>query len=893
MQPHPFVSNSVIGVNSFPSQMISLAEKKKPEYGERMMNVLEGIGRMQYFQNMALEENVRMCNGEFLTHQYEMSEENQFIDLLQAVQQEFKTSKKLRHFDFLNQIIETLLGELDTHPDTFNVEAKGEAVISQREKDKANMLLEYILQDVQKDINAKLEAQGYDLNKTDFQTEEEAQAYQQEVSQAAQAMTPTEIQYYMDNQWSHIAEKWANIQLDDDKSKYDLPTKERNEFKQYCQVGRCFRHFYLTATGFNQETWDWRQVFYQKQKDSNKYPEDGSYIGRSIFMTIADVIDKYGHILSGKHLDELKSVLDNQGTKSQPTDLFGNTINYVSPEGMPYGQRIPTNNADFLNLLPQVSNTGNMANAYFLNGEMGLDFGSMVNNIVLCTEAYWMGQKQLFRLHWINPETRQAEIIIVDETFNMPDYVQVRKGTLFNEDQELNTAESTWINVVMKGKKLTPISGQTKLMKPIVFDVGEAEFQGKGDANIYGCSFPVVGQEDNNPIVHKIKPFQIAHNMFMNQAWLIAEEEILPFMVMDHNIMHKDKDWGGEEGLSKWWDSIKYMRTALVETRPHMTNGANIGNQFPQVMDLDVSSRLDSRLKLAQAMKFMGLEQIGFNAQRMAEISPYETNQNVQNAVQGSQAQTSSIFFHFYNYKRRCLQKNLDFAQYVQVRNKDFTVSATKSDQTRAWLTLNGTDLLLVDLHVYVINTQEQARKLEMIRRLAIENNTLVTKLSDRIEMATSDSVQTIKELIKVSEEETQKQLESQQQLEQQKLEQALQLQREQQAFEASENEKNRQAKHEDVYMATFGYAKNNLSDSDQSGTLDLLEYDKFNQKAATDLDKNNISRDKQQLERDRLVQQERQHQAEMAQRDRELSSDEKIQLLKIKQAKIQGNTKD
>jgi hypothetical protein len=888
MQAHPFLNNNVVGVSSFPSQMIPLSEKKKPEFGEKMMATLESIGRMQYFKNIGLEENIRMCNGEFLTYQYENSEENQYLDLLHEVQKEFKTSKKLRHFDFLNQIIETLLGEFDTHPDTFSVEAKGEAVMNQREAEKGKMLLDYIMQDIQADIASKLEAQGYDLNKQDFTSEEEAQAYQQEIAQQTKALTPPEIQYYFDNKWQHVAEKWANIQLDDDKYRYDLVTKERNEFKQFCQVGKCFRHFYLTATGYNQESWDWRHTFHQRSTHM-AYPEDGNYIGRSIFMTVSDVIDRDGHILPAEKIEKLKGVLDKDGDKIQPKDWMGNKISYLSPEGMPYMSRIPTNNADLLNLLPQVKNTTNIANAgYYLNDD--LDYNSYINNIVLYTEAYWKSQKQLFKLKWVNPVTRTPETIIVDETFDMPDYITVYKGTLFNEEQEINTAESTWVNCIYQGKKITPLNGQMSLPEPIVYDVKEAAFQGKSDSSIYGCSFPVVGQEDANPIVNKIKSFQIAHNMFLNQAWLIAEEEILPFLAIDPNIMHKDKDWGGEEGFIKWWESVKSLRTAMIETRPHMTNGANTGNQFPQVVDMDVSSRLESRLSLAQAMKQLGLEQIGFNPQRMSQINPYETAQNVQSAIQGSYAQTSSIFFNFYNYKRRCLKKNLDFAQYVQVNNKDFTVSGTKSDQTRAWLNLNGTDLLGVDLHVYVVNTQEQVRKLEMIRRLGVENNTLVTKLSDRIEMATSDSIQAIKEIIKISEEETSKMQQNEQAMKQQELDQAMQAQRESQAFEAEQNQLDREAKHQDTYMTTFGYAQNNLSDADNNGTLDILEYEKNNQKVISDGNKNNIAMNKQMLDKQKLSQQQIEHKDKMYQNALKMRNEKELALLKIKQAKVQGD---
>ena len=286
MQQHPFLQNTAGSNNSFPPQMVSKQEKETNEWKESMMNALESIGKLQYFDNLSLDENVRMCNGEFLTHQYEDVEENEYVDLLHQIQKDFKTPKRLRHFDFLNQILETFLGEFDNNPDTFRIVAKGEEISNQREREKSKMLLDFIVQEINTDINNQLKQQGFDINKSDFQNQEEQTEYQQQVEQAKQALTPIEIQSYFDNKWSHVAEKWANIQHDNDKERYNLKILERNEFKNFLSVGKCWRHYFLTATGYNQESWDYKQVFYQKSENI-LYPEKGNYIGRTSFMSLS------------------------------------------------------------------------------------------------------------------------------------------------------------------------------------------------------------------------------------------------------------------------------------------------------------------------------------------------------------------------------------------------------------------------------------------------------------------------------------------------------------------------------------------------------------------------------------------------------------------------------
>jgi hypothetical protein len=90
--------------------------------------------------------------------------------------------------------------------------------------------------------------------------------------------------------------------------------------------------------------------------------------------------------------------------------------------------------------------------------------------------------------------------------------------------------------------------------------------------------------------------------------------------------------------------------------------------------------------------------------------------------------------------------------------------------------------------------------------------------------------------------------------------------------------------------MTTFGYAQNNLSDADNNGSLDILEYEKNNQKAISDGNKNNIAMNKQMLDKQKLAQQQTEHKDKLYQNALKMRNEKELALLKIKQAKVQGD---
>ena len=146
---HPFLNSGYSASlgNNFPPQMLPLS-KKDDDWRKRNMDCLEAIARIQYWENLPMMENYKMLHGEFLSYQYEDVDENKYIDLLQYVREKFEVPKRVRHFDFISQVVNALVGELDGNPDIFRVVAKGEAIEEARERERTRLLNEYITQKI-------------------------------------------------------------------------------------------------------------------------------------------------------------------------------------------------------------------------------------------------------------------------------------------------------------------------------------------------------------------------------------------------------------------------------------------------------------------------------------------------------------------------------------------------------------------------------------------------------------------------------------------------------------------------------------------------------------------------------------------------------------------------
>lgn len=873
---------------SLPPQMIPMS-KKNNDWKEDTLNALENIGTFQYLNNLSLIENYEMVKGKFIFKHY--LEQDEYADMVHQLSREFEIPNYLRHYDIISQVINTLSGEFQKRPDNFRVKGYDEHTTNNYIREKSRLLTEYVAQDIQKEINLRLAEMGLDPNKQDFQSPEEQQQYQQEVQQQQQALTPPEIEKYMKFKWQDAAEIWGQHQLELDRQRYLLNEKERVEFEDMLVSDRCFRHFYLTSNGYDQETWNPVNTFFHKSPDVPEV-ENGDYAGRILFLTIASTIDRYGHLLTKKQLKKLEREKDIIG-KSVGRDGYGVPYGSIVPyANYPDGKLmvdtfgfnpaapIPTLSDNFLTEMSE-------QNPFYLN----------TRGYLKIVEAYWKSQRMIGQITYQDPSTGLLTKGLVDESFVVPEGWKEINSSLSEYEGDLNTVCWTWVNETWSGKKICKHG--TEMDDDLFFDVKPLEFQFKGDNNPYYCKLPVCGQIFNNrnaqsmSLVDMMKPWQIGFNVAANQLYQIMQREIGRFLIMDVNMLTGMKDWGGENAYEKFLLVAKSLGVTFVDTSPQNLKGANISNTMPRDVDLDESSRMISRAKLMEFFEQRALAQVGITPQRLGNVAASETATGTQQAVTQSFAQTESYFTRFAEYKKRTLKMNLDIAQYVQSKNEDIRITYAKSDMSRAFIKLNGTELLLADLNVFVSNSQEDIRQLEMLRQLFMTNNNVGATPLDLATVITSNSPAEIRIQLESAMAKNEEKYQQQMQLEQQKTETEKQIAQAQMEHESQEKELDRENKLQIAYIQSFNRQPNNEVDQDQNGAPDILEYNKLSMQADAQSQQLEQDRQKQIFEREKFLVDQQMKMRELKLKQDELGVRERIENEKVKVAKINKNKYD
>jgi len=734
---------------NLPSQMIPLSEKTD-EWRMDNMDSLENIAIAQRNSNLAFIENYEMIKGKFIFSHY--FEDEGYTGMIQQLSKEFEIPNYLRHYDIIGQVVNTLVDEQETRPDIYRVKGADENTNNEYDRVKTELIHNYLAEQINIRVAQKISEAGLDMIIP--QSEEESNQLQQQISQIEKSMTPPDIQSYMNTSFFTAAEIWGQHQLAADKQRFSLKEKERVEFHDMLCSDMCFRHFYLTASGYSQETWNPITTFFHKSPDT-LYIEDGDYVGRCFKLTLSDIIDRYGFLLSEDDLSKLVGEYKKEKTKWNEASGY----DYVYKEYMVPFKGYPAyhiaNKALSMN---DPFESQNEAMPYLDSSTITAlnsgQFSNSSNGYYDVTEVYWKSQEKIGKYVYLDEETGLLSVAIVDENFIVPKKTKVLDG-LFSDDLKVNTITYTWVNRVWKGKKINLGNRE----RSIYFDIKPNEFQFKGDVNIYGSKLPVCGQvfsarnSQSMPLVSLMKPHQIGYNIAMNQLYQLAEKEVGAFMVMDVNTLPNSKDWGGEDSWSKWMLVAKSLGMLPMDTSPQNIKGsvAAAGGTLPRILNLELGGQMLSRMNMAKFFEEQALKQVGFNQYRLGSFNSSTTATGIEQGQAKSYAQTGSYFTNFSHYLKRCYRMNLDIAQYVQSKEKDFSTSYVKSDLSRAYIKVAGTDLSLADLHVYISDSKEELRQLEMMRQLALTNNTSGATMPDLFDIVSINSPREMKQALQKS----------------------------------------------------------------------------------------------------------------------------------------------
>ena len=623
-------------------------------------------------------------------------------------------------------------------------------------------------------------------------------------------------------------------------------------------------------------------------------------------MTISDVVDKYGYLMDKEQLQALEAIYPVKsagymlpGVQNDGSFYDATKSHDWNVEGPSLGMR------QFLAHRDATLNTGDDIIYRILNeSEDLMDFSNY--SLLRVTTAYWKSQRMLGHLTKIDEQGIPHQMII-DEKYKVLDKPLYDTSVIKNKTKDNlifgEHIDWIWINQVWGGIKIGPNrpsfygNNDNQGFNPIYLNIKPVKFQFKGDHTLYGCKLPVEGcvfSDRNNKsraLVDKMKPHQIGFNLVNNQIADILIDELGTVIVLDQNALPRHsmgEDWG-KNNFSKAYVAMKDFQMLPLDTS--ITNTENALNfQHYQVLNLEQTNRLLSRIQLANYFKQQAFEAIGITPQRMGQqIGQDTTATGLEMAVNMSFSQTEMYFVQHSEYLMpRVHQMRTDLAQYYNSTKPSVRLQYMTSMDEKVNFQMNGTELLARELNIFTSTKINQREVAEKIKTLALSNNTAGASIFDLGNIIKSDSIAELTHTLKSIEEKTNKIEEAKQQHAQQlvQMEQEAESQRQEQKlkFEAEQNQLDRESDEKIAEIKAAGYTgQQDFNQNSQSDYIDTLEY----------LDKKNAKQEDQALARTRELNKNIFDQQKLQLSKEELTTRERIANKQVQVARINKNKYD
>ena len=835
-------------------------DKKDKDWANWNLDWLEWQGLRLVRRNARrFLKNYKLAKGIIYKSDYIVEEDNEYADLIETLTKEDVSALELKFYPIVPNVINTLVAEFAKRNTRVTFRGVDDHSYNEMLESKKAELEKAIIADAQAQLMVTLQEMGLS---------DESEEYQQAMSPENIKSLP-QIESFYSKSYKSMVEEWAEHQLQVDVERFKMDELEERGFRDMLITDREFWHFKMMEDDYQIELWNPILTFYHKSPDI-RYISDASWVGKFDMMTVADVIDAYGWLMTQEQLESLEAIY--------PVRSAGYPIQGYQNDGSYYDG---TKSHDWNTQMPSLGyrqytsmwdNTlvgGDIVNWIMRESEDFFDYGTV--NLLRVTTAYWKSQRKIGHLTKIYDDGTVFQDIVTED-YKIVDKPVYNTRLIKNKSKDNlifgEHIDWIWINEVWGGVKIGPHHPSfwgTKSpggINPIYLGINQnniapMKFQFKGDESLYGCKLPVEGSvfSDRNTrsvaLVDLMKPFQIGYNIVNNQIADILVDELGTVILLDQNSLPRHslgEDWG-KNNLAKAYVAMKNFQMLPLDTS--ITNTENpLSFQHYQKLDLEQTNRLMSRIQLANYFKMQAFEVIGITPQRMGQqIGQTNTATGIEQAVAGSYAQTEMYFVQHSDYLMPRVHKmRTDLAQYYNSTKPSLRLRyITNTEETKNF-EMNGTDLLLRDLNIFCTTKANHRAVLEQLKQLAIQNNTSGASIFDLGNIIKSESIAEVDNILKKSDERMQQQKQAEMQQAQQMQEQQLQAKAEEarmkMEFEASENQKDREARIVEAQIRSAGYgAMQDVNQNMQSDYADMLDQI---QKSEEYKDSMNLQREKE-----------------------------------------------
>ena len=861
-----------------PIQFVSSREKDE-NWTQWNMDWLETRG-LDYLRKNARKvlKNYKLAKGIIDKTDYIVEENNEYRDLLEVLTQEDNGALELKFYPIIPNVVNVLTGEFTKRFHKVQFRAVDDTSYNEMLESKRALIEENLLTDAYNKLMIEMISQGADP---------ESEEVQEQLSTENLKSLP-EIEDFFSKDYRSLVEEWASHQLNVDEERFRMNELEERGFRDMLICDREFWHFKMNDDDYEVELWNPALTFYQKSPES-RYISESNFVGKCDMMTVADVIDKYGYLMSEDQLYSMNQIHPAANAKYMVGGMQNDGSYYDATKSHEWNTEMPgLSYRQFMSNWDSNPNRGgDIVNWILGEGDDIHTWGD--GDMLRVTTTYWKTQRKIGHLTRI---TNEGDIIqeIIDEDYKVTEK-PIYNTRLFKDKTKDNLIEGEhidwiWINEVWGGVKIgpnSPTSWRTEAsdeLSPIYLginqrEVGRVQYQFKGDTSLYGCKLPVEGRvfSDRNTrstsLVDLMKPYQVGYNMVNNQIADILVDELGTVIMFDQNALPRHsmgEDWG-KNNLAKAYVAMKDFGMMPLDTSITNTENATNFNHY-QTLNLEQTNRLMSRIQLANHFKTQAFDAIGINAQRMgAPVDQHATATGVTQAMQQSYAQTEQYFVQHSDYLMpRVHTMRTDLAQYYNSTKPSLRLSYMSSEAEKVNFTINGTELLMRDFNIFCTTKTNHRATLEQLKQMALTNNTTGATIYDLGNVIKADSIAEVTDILKDSqtrqEEEQAAQMQQQQQMQEEQLKAQAEQADKQRAFE---KEKLDQEIQKDITVAEIRSASygsqvdinQNQQNDFQDAMQDIRKRDEyreqmnFKREQAVTKDANDKSRI--QIERERL----------------------------------------
>lgn len=778
-----------------PDQFKSLSEKKSKKWIKHNMDFWANHAYRQYMSKKdKVERNYQLLKGILKQSDFyeEVQEVKSFVDNI--VDQELELPNYVKHYSIMNPPINTLVGEMSKRPNTrFAKDFSDEGQAEELEQ-KTQMVMSYITQIVQEKVMAEAAMGGQEL------TDEEMQAAMEEELEKNIATYNT------------LAESWANhIMIAADRY-YNMKEKSEDGFRDLLTVSE--EYFHITEDksdiGLNVENENPKNVWFLTTPNKkyihkgNGSHEIGAYAAGTVkIMELSEILEKFD--LPKDEIDYLRKKQDSFGMIStRESNLFNGASGHESVTYDAYDKLIVQERMLAESAMDADAHGGQ---------EEGVIFGLNSN-----TSTYSL-RYTVVQAYWIS-KIKVGKVTYLDE-FGNEQSVEVSEDYVEGSHPMEVSVEWTYKNKWWMGYKIGSDIYHAEPLRILNY------------CPIIGVAF----ENRNTPIrsmVDMMKPFQMIYNVAINQVWKLMEKDKGVVFMSTLRTIPVPKDSDGEDAVDIWEEEIKRRGLIIIDDSPENMKGASNFNQFSRV-DLSRHNEIKARIDLAQWAKNECWELVGINRERTGGVAATQTATGTQTAISQSYAQTEPLFVQHGYLMNDVYQAIVDAMQYIESAKPYSTIKYVTNDGEQAMIRVQGSDISLRKLFVFIVDNTEDVQNLQNLRQLAqamLQNGVSAYEVT---KIYSTNSMRRIEQILEKVKEKNEQFAAQQQQIEQEANQMKAQEIQMKMQMEVSENEKDRLhesyenqldriAEKEKALIMAYGRNDNALQDNNGNGLADALE---------------------------------------------------------------------